>query len=143
VHCEDLLIDNGGDRQAIEAVGKGLPQPDVISPLAFVVEAVDTVDASTLMVPTKKKEVLGVLNLIGEEEADSLEGLLTAVDIIAKEEVVGFWGKAAVLEQAEEVVVLAMDVAADLEVGQSWMVTSQTEQCIHSDRRFQLEEHGL
>ena len=143
MHSEDLLVNDGRNRQAVEAVGKGLPQPDVISPLAFVVEAVDAVDASTLVVATKKKEVLGVLNLIGEEEADSLEGLLTAVDIIAKEEVVGFWGKAAVLEQAEEVVVLAMDVAADLEVGQSWMVTSQTEQCIHSDRRFQLEEHGL
>jgi hypothetical protein len=50
VHREDLLVDDCGDRQAVEAVRKCLPQLDVVAPLAFVVEAVDAVDAGALVV---------------------------------------------------------------------------------------------
>ena len=34
VHAENLLIDNGGNGQAVEAVSEGLPQLDVVPPLA-------------------------------------------------------------------------------------------------------------
>lgn len=34
VHGEDLLVDNSGDGQAVEAVRKRLPEFDVVSPLA-------------------------------------------------------------------------------------------------------------
>lgn len=44
VHGEDLLVDNGGNRQAVEAIGKSLPELDVVATLAFIVESVDTVD---------------------------------------------------------------------------------------------------
>lgn len=50
MHREDLLIDDGGNRQAVEAICECLPQLDVVAALAFVVEAVDTVDRSTLVV---------------------------------------------------------------------------------------------
>lgn len=62
------------------------------------------------MVPPEDEEVFGILDLVGEEETDGLEGLLAAIDVIAEEEVVCFWREAAVLEQSEEVVVLAVDV---------------------------------
>ena len=39
--AEDLIIDDGGDGEAIETVGKCLPQFDRKPPLAFVVETVD------------------------------------------------------------------------------------------------------
>lgn len=35
VATEDLLVDDGRDRQAVEAVGEGLPQLDVVSPLTW------------------------------------------------------------------------------------------------------------
>ena len=41
MHGEDLLVDDGGNWEAVEAVGKGLPELDVVSSLALVVEAVD------------------------------------------------------------------------------------------------------
>lgn len=44
VHGEDLLIDDGGNGQAVEAVCECLPQLDVVSPLAFIVETVNAVD---------------------------------------------------------------------------------------------------
>jgi hypothetical protein len=73
VHGEDLLVNDGSDGQAVEAVGKGLPQLDVVSSLALIVETVDAVDRGTLVVAAKDEEVLGVLDLVGQEQADGLE----------------------------------------------------------------------
>jgi hypothetical protein len=114
VHGEDLLIDDSSNGQAVEAVGECLPQLDVVSPLALVVESVDTVDGRALVVTAENEEILGVLDLVCEEQADGLEGLLATVDVVAKEEVVGLGGETAVLEQTEQIVVLAVDISADL-----------------------------
>ena len=114
VHREDLLVDDGRDGQAVEAVGEGLPQLDVVAALALIVEAVDAVDGGALVVPAEDEEVLGVLYLVGEEQAYGLEGLLASVDVVAKEQVVSLRREAPVLEEAQQVVVLPVDVAADL-----------------------------
>lgn len=37
------------------------------------------------MVTTEDEEVFGVLDLVGEEKADGLEGLLASVDVVAEE----------------------------------------------------------
>lgn len=50
----------------------GLGQPGM-KPLTLIIEAVDAVDAGTLVVPTEQEEVLGVLDLIGQQQADSLQ----------------------------------------------------------------------
>jgi hypothetical protein len=114
VHGENLLIDDGSNRQAVEAVGEGLPQLDVVSSLALVIETIDTVDGGALVVTTQNEEVLGVLDLVREEQADGLERLLTTVDVVTEEKVVGLWGETAVFEQTEEIVVLTVDITADL-----------------------------
>ena len=44
VHREDLLINYGSNGQAVEAVGKCLPELDIVSSLTLIIEAVDTVD---------------------------------------------------------------------------------------------------
>ena len=38
--AEDLLVDDSSDGEAVEAVGKDLPELDVEAPLALVVEAI-------------------------------------------------------------------------------------------------------
>ena len=114
VHSEDLLVDDSGDGKAVEAVGEGLPQLDVVPALALIVEAVYAVDGGALVVASQHEEVLGVLDFVCQEQADSLQGLLAAIHVVAEEEVVGFWWEAAILEQAQEVVVLAVNVAANL-----------------------------
>lgn len=50
MHGENLLVNDGRDWQAIEAVCECLPQFDVISSLTFVVEAVDPIDGCTLVI---------------------------------------------------------------------------------------------
>lgn len=117
MHGEDLLVDDGGNRQAVEAVGESLPQLDVVAPLALVVETVDTVDGCALVVTAEDEEVLRVLDLVREKQADGLERLLSTVDIVTEEQVVGLRWETAVLEQAQQIIVLAVDVTADLRDG--------------------------
>jgi hypothetical protein len=76
----------------------------------LVIETVDTVYARVLVIAPEQEEVLGILDLVREEQADRLEALLTPVDVVSEEEVIRLWREAAVLEQPQQVVVLAMDV---------------------------------
>ena len=114
MHGEDLLVDDSGDRKAVEAIRESLPQLDVVATLAFIVETVNAIDGRAFVISSQNEEVLGVLDLVCQQKADGLEGLLATVDVIAEEEVVGLWREAAVLEEAESVVVLSVDVAANL-----------------------------
>ena len=66
------------------------------------------------MVAAEDEEVLGVLDLVGKEQADGLERLLATVDVVTKEEVVCLGRETAVLEQTQKVVVLAVDITTDL-----------------------------
>jgi hypothetical protein len=114
VHGEDLLVDDSGDGQAVETVGEGLPQLDVVTTLALVVKTVDAVNRGALVVAAQDEEVLGILDLVGQEEADGLERLLSAINVVAKEEVVRLGREPAILEQPEQVIVLPVDITADL-----------------------------
>ena len=67
MHCENLLVDDGSNGQAVEAVGECLPQLDVVPSFALVVEAVDAVDGGALVVAAEDEEVLRVLDLVCEE----------------------------------------------------------------------------
>jgi len=64
VHSEDLLINDGGDGQAVEAVGERLPQLDVVPPFALIVESVDTIDGRALVVSPQDEKVFRVLDLV-------------------------------------------------------------------------------
>ena len=114
MHCEDLLINDSGDWKTVEAVCEGLPQLDVVSSFALIVEAVDTVDGGTFVVATQNEEVFWILDLVCQKQADCLEGLLATVHVVAKEEVVGLGWESPVLEQAEQVIVLTVYITTDL-----------------------------
>ncbi|KAI6771988.1 hypothetical protein HG530_002946 [Fusarium avenaceum] len=99
MHGEDLLVDDSGDRKAVETIGKSLPQLDVVATLALVVKTIDTVDRSALVVTSEDEEVFGILDLVGKEQADGLKRLLASIDVVTE----------------EEIVVLSVDITADLE----------------------------
>jgi hypothetical protein len=114
VHGENLLVDDSGDRKAVEAIGERLPKLYVVATLALVVEAIDSVDRGALVVTSEDEEVFGVLDLVGKEQANGLKRLLTSVDVVTEEEVVGLGREATVLEESEKIVVLSVDITADL-----------------------------
>jgi len=98
VHGEDLLVDDGGDGQAVEAVGKRLPQLDVVPPFALIVESVDTIDRCALVVSTQNEKVFRVLDLVREQQANGLERLLSSVDVVAQEEIIRLGRESSVLK---------------------------------------------
>lgn len=61
----NLLVDESCHWQAVEAIREGAPQPDVVAPLALVIEAINAIDGSALVVATQQEEVLWVLDLHG------------------------------------------------------------------------------
>ena len=66
------------------------------------------------MVATQDEEIFRVFDFVSKEQADSLQRLLASIYVITEEEIIGFRGKSAILEESKEVVVLAMDIATDL-----------------------------
>lgn len=114
MHGENFLVDDCCNRKAVETIGERLPKLDIISPLAFIVKSVYAVDRCTLMVPTQDEEVLWILDLVREKQANGLKRLFTSIDVVPKEEIVCFGWESSVFEEAEKVVILAMDITADL-----------------------------
>ena len=115
MHGEYFLVDDCCNRQTIEAIGECLPQLDVVPPLALIVESVYAVDRCALVVPTQNKEVFWILDLVREKQTYGFERLFASVDIIPKEEVICFRWKASVFKEAEEIVILTMYIATDLQ----------------------------
>ena len=114
VHSEDLLVNNGSNWKAVETVSKGLPELDVVSTLALIIETVDSVNGSALVVTTEDEEVFWIFDFVCKKEADCLERLLSSVNVITKEQVISLWWESAVFEQAQEIVVLTVDITANL-----------------------------
>lgn len=98
VHAEYLFVNNGRNGETVETVGEGLPELNVVSALALVVESVDSVDGSALVVASQQEEVLGILNFVGEEKTHSLQTLLASVNVVSQEEVIGIRREPTVLK---------------------------------------------
>lgn len=111
VHAQYLLPDDCGHRHHIEHVREYLPQLQVVLSLALVVEPVDPVDARALVVAPQHEEVLGVLDLVGQEQAYALDGLLAPVHVVPQEQVVDIAREAPLLEYLDEIPILPMDIA--------------------------------
>lgn len=123
--AEDFFINHRRAGKAVETIGKRLPQLDPKATLALVIKSVDAIDRRTLVIAAEDEEIFGVFNLVREEEADCLEGLFATVDVVPQKDVVRLGGEAAIFKETEEVVVLAVDISADLDGG------------------LELKEHGL
>jgi len=115
MHGENLLVNDRGNREAVEAIRECLPQLNVVPTLALIIKSVDPIDRGAFVVASQDEEVLRILDLVGQKEADGFQRLLAAVDVVSKEEVVGLGREAAILKEPKEIIVLAVDVTADLE----------------------------
>jgi hypothetical protein len=72
----------------VEATVDGLPERFLqASSVALVQEAEAAVDGGVLVVSPEEEEGVGILDLIGEEEADGLDATAAAVHVVPQEEV--------------------------------------------------------
>lgn len=49
--------------QAIEAVCKCFPESNIVTPFAFIIEAINSIDGSAFMIASEQEEVLRILDL--------------------------------------------------------------------------------
>ena len=77
----------------------------------LVEEAVDSVDGSALVVSSEQEEVVRVFNFVCQEKADRFDALLTSINIISEEQVVALGWEPSVVEQAQEILVLSVNIA--------------------------------
>ena len=73
MHAENFLIDQSSHRQSIENITENLPKSDGVSSLTFVIESINTVDLSTLVIASQKEEVLWVLDFVAEKKGNGLD----------------------------------------------------------------------
>jgi hypothetical protein len=62
------------------------------------------------MVAPQKKEVLWILDLVGQKQAYCFQALLSTVHVITQEKVVGLRWVSTVIKQPQKIRVLAMNV---------------------------------
>lgn len=115
MHRENFLVDDCCNRQAIKAIGERLPQLDVIPSLALIVESIYAVDRRTLVIPTQDEEILWILDLVCEKQANCFKRLFASIDVVPKEQIVCFGWEPSVFKEAQKVVVLAMNITTDLQ----------------------------
>jgi len=113
MHAKNFVINQGCNRQAVEAISEDFPKFNSVSTLALIVKTVNSINRCTLMVSTKQEEVFWILDLVCKQETHGLERLLSTVNIVAKEKIVGVWRESAVFKQSKQVIILSMNVAAD------------------------------
>ena len=62
------------------------------------------------MVATEQEKVLWVLDFVAQEKTYRFDRLLAAVDIVTKEQIVGFGRESAILEDPQQIIVLTMHI---------------------------------
>ncbi len=83
MQTEDLVVNEGGEREVVEKVGEVLPHVGVsVLAQALVVEAVDLRDLARLVVAAEDGDPLGISDLEGYEQSDGLNRVVSTVDII-------------------------------------------------------------
>jgi hypothetical protein len=83
MNTKDLASDGSSDRKAVECIDESLPNLDVAAPLTLIIESINTSDIGTFMITAEKEKVLGILELVTQEEQDCLQALFATVHIVA------------------------------------------------------------
>ncbi len=104
---------------------KSLPDFDIAPSLTLIVETVYTCHISTFVITAQKEEILREFEFVAKQEKDRLQALLSAVHVIAQEEIIRIRRKATHFEHAYQICVLPMYISNDLygwrKFKQSWL----------------------
>lgn len=108
-----LVLNQSGNGKVVEQVGEHLPNVAVsVFPEAFVVETVDLCDLTALVISSENGDPVAVSDLEGYQKRHRLDRVVTAVNIVAHEEIIGRRQLTANSEELHQVMELAVNVAA-------------------------------
>lgn len=112
MNAEELLVHHCRQRQTAERLHASFVNGLRILVLAFQLEGEVIGQMTALVVSTKKPECLRIVDLEGPKVQHTLDTEVSAVDVVAQEEIPRLCGVATNLKQLHQVVVLAVDIAA-------------------------------
>lgn len=111
---EHLVVNNRRYREVVKHIGKVLPDHSIpILGLTLHIEPIVLRDRPGLMIPPDHMHLRGVLDLEQAQKRDDFHGMRASVDEIAQEQVTRVGQVPADLEDLQDVVKLAVDVADD------------------------------
>lgn len=114
-----LIVNQGGEGQVVEEIGEELPHVRIpVLPQTLVVEPVHLRDLSTLVVASQDRHTVSVANLQRDEEGDRLDTVVSSVDVVSHEEVVGVGRVASNSEELRQVVLQVKSLARSLGVAE-------------------------
>lgn len=92
MQAEDLILNHGCQWQVIEQIGEVLPNIGIaILAEAFIVEAVDLGDLSTLMIASQNRDSVLEAHLQADQECDRLHAIVAPVDVVTHKQIVRVW----------------------------------------------------
>lgn len=110
MHAQNFIVNQGSNWHTVKNILELFPETDTVPILTLVVESINTIDLSALVIAPQQEEVLLKLDFVGQQENDRLERLLASVNVVAEEEIVGLRWVATVLKQPQEVSELSVHV---------------------------------
>lgn len=113
VNAEKLFVHNSRQWQGTERFHACLVDILRVLVLTLQLEGEIISQMATLVVTTKKPQAVWIPDLQGPEVEHTLNGKVSAINIVSEEEVSGVRGVSADLEQLHQIVVLAVDISAD------------------------------
>lgn len=66
MHANNLFVNYSTYWQTVKTVSESFPKFNIVSPLAFIVKPIYSVNLTAFVVTSEEKEVLGILNLVGK-----------------------------------------------------------------------------
>lgn len=78
--------------------------------LTLIIKAIDAIDGGTLVIPSQQEEVLGVFDLVRQQQTDGFQRLFAAVHVVAQEQVVALRWVSSILKEPEQIIVLPVDI---------------------------------
>ena len=114
MNTEDFVINNGSDSQVIKNLSKGSPhieRPILLD--ALIIEPIDLGDQPRLVVAPEEGDPVSVPDFEREEQEECFYAVPAPVDVVPEEYIVGVGRVSANFEEFEDVIKLAVDIAAD------------------------------
>jgi hypothetical protein len=100
MHADDLLIYDGADRHAIEAIYEGFPYLYIIPRFTLLKETVYFSNWGWLMITSQQIHVTFVFYFKGKEQANGFDALPSSINVVTKEKIAALWRHTSVLKQS-------------------------------------------
>ena len=110
MHAHYSFTDHSSHWQHIKNINKNLKDLKITSPFTLIIKAIQPINIRALMIAPEHKKRLGELNLIAKEQQNTLQRVLTPINIIPKKQILMIGGFSPRREYPQQVPELAVNV---------------------------------